>query len=121
MIRRRRRRLKDDGAPPFFAGEAGPAPDFERCSPAKNRDPHRRFAAAARSLTRPLRRRAQPFFKQDEEAKMTIDAHIEELRAEIKACLDRTEIATIERELAAALDERCKLETAAQVALQSNR
>lgn len=44
---------------------------------------------------------------------MTIDQHIEELRAELKACCDAKEIAVIDRELAAALIERAKLESAA--------
>lgn len=42
---------------------------------------------------------------------MTIDWHIEELRAELKACCEAEEIAMIESELDAALTERGRLET----------
>lgn len=45
---------------------------------------------------------------------MTIDQHIEELRAELKACIDDSERAQIEAELQAALTERDLLETAMQ-------
>lgn len=41
---------------------------------------------------------------------MTIDQHIEELRAEMKACSEREEIAQIEAELRAALEERQRLD-----------
>jgi hypothetical protein len=41
---------------------------------------------------------------------MTIDQHIEELRAEIRACPEREEIAQIEAELRAALEERRRLD-----------
>jgi hypothetical protein len=43
---------------------------------------------------------------------MTIDELIEELRAELKACLGARETHRIERELQAALAERMRLETA---------
>ena len=45
---------------------------------------------------------------------MTIDQHIEELRAELKACIDDGERAQIEAELQAALVERDRLEAAMQ-------
>ncbi|BBE36140.1 hypothetical protein SmB9_37980 [Sphingosinicella microcystinivorans] len=40
---------------------------------------------------------------------MTIEAHIEELRAELKWCDDPAEIALITRELRAALAEKTRL------------
>lgn len=46
---------------------------------------------------------------------MTIDQHIEELRAELKACCEPAEITVIDRELAAALTERKRLESEAEV------
>jgi len=44
------------------------------------------------------------------EVDMTIDQHIEELRAELKASIDDAEIVQIEAELEAALGERERLE-----------
>ena len=40
---------------------------------------------------------------------MTLERHIEELRAEIRGCLDLDERRQIERELAAALEEHLQL------------
>lgn len=42
---------------------------------------------------------------------MTIDQHIEELRAELKACLDDEEFGVIQAELQAVLTERARLES----------
>ena len=68
-------------------------------------------AAASRSLTRPVPPRATPLvFRKDQEAVMTIEQHIEELRVELKASTDDTEIAQIMAELEAALNERERLE-----------
>ena len=47
---------------------------------------------------------------------MTIDQHIEELRAELKASIDDAEIVQIRAELEAALSERERLEAALQPA-----
>ncbi|WP_197063624.1 hypothetical protein [Novosphingobium malaysiense] len=44
---------------------------------------------------------------------MTIDQHIEELRAELKACPERAEQAQIAAELQAALERREQLQGAA--------
>ncbi|MBB4633968.1 hypothetical protein [Sphingosinicella soli] len=46
---------------------------------------------------------------------MTIEEHIEELRAELKWCDDAAEIAVIARELRAALAEKAALEAAVGV------
>jgi len=43
---------------------------------------------------------------------MTLDQHIEELRAELRGVTDKHELRQIEAELQAALAERAKLETA---------
>jgi hypothetical protein len=45
---------------------------------------------------------------------MTIEQHIEELRAELKASTDDAEIVQIRTELEAALSERERLESALQ-------
>ncbi len=45
---------------------------------------------------------------------MTIDQHIEELRAELRSCLDAGEIDVIERELEAALSDRFRLESSTE-------
>lgn len=47
---------------------------------------------------------------------MTIEAHIEELRAELKWCDDPAEIALISRELHAALAEKTRLISASETA-----
>jgi len=47
---------------------------------------------------------------------MTIEAHIEELRAELKWCDDPAEIALITRELRAALAEKMRLISASESA-----
>jgi len=68
-------------------------------------------AAASRSLTRPAPPRATFLvFRKDQEAVMTIEQHIEELRAELKASTDDAEVARIRAELEAALNERERLE-----------
>lgn len=43
---------------------------------------------------------------------MTLDQHIEELRAELRGVTDNDELRQIEAELQAAMAERAKLETA---------
>jgi hypothetical protein len=53
-------------------------------------------------------------FRKDQEAVMTIEQHIEELRAELKASTDDAEIVQIRTELEAALSERERLESALQ-------
>ncbi|KHK89061.1 hypothetical protein LK12_22155 [Novosphingobium malaysiense] len=70
-------------------------------------------AAASRSLTRPARCRARAPVLHEEEVRMTIDQHIEELRAELKACPERAEQAQIAAELQAALERREQLQGAA--------
>lgn len=49
---------------------------------------------------------------------MTIDQHIEELRAELKASIDDAEIAQITAELEAALSERERLEKSFETAVE---
>jgi hypothetical protein len=49
---------------------------------------------------------------------MTIEQQIEELRAELSAAMDRTEIAQIEADLQAALAELARLEAAFLVSAQ---
>jgi predicted nucleic acid-binding Zn-ribbon protein len=43
---------------------------------------------------------------------MSIEGHIEELRAELKGCTDAAEFATISRELDAAIEQKVALEAA---------
>jgi hypothetical protein len=65
--------------------------------------PAPRFAAQA-SLTRPDRRGAPaPSSKQKEGTTITLQGHIEELRAELRGCITRRERAAIEVELTAAI------------------
>lgn len=52
------------------------------------------------------------------EVDMTIDQHIEELRAELKASIDDAEIAQITAELEAALSERERLEKSFETAVE---
>ncbi|OJU18213.1 MAG: hypothetical protein BGN95_00405 [Sphingomonas sp. 66-10] len=55
-------------------------------------------------MTRPAPCRAQPLSLQDQEAKMELQQHIDELRAELSWNDEPTEIAQIRAELAAALE-----------------
>lgn len=48
---------------------------------------------------------------------MSIEQHIEELRAELKACVDAAEIAMIRRELDAAMEQKSVLDSALEAAL----
>ena len=50
---------------------------------------------------------------------MTIEEHIEELRAELRACDDDTEIAVIKAELQAALDRKIAIDRALEAALRT--
>lgn len=96
-VRRRGRRVKDDGAPPFCWRKivtpiAAARPAARVLDPAP---PPPEFASSLTS---------------DEEKIMSIDAQIEELRAELKASIDPDEIRQIETELAALLAIRDRLE-----------
>ena len=67
--------------------------------PRKIVSPIAAHAAASRSLTRHAGRRARLVSCDNEEAIMTIEQHIEELRAELSGITDRQERAQIEHEL----------------------
>ena len=54
-----------------------------------------------------------------EEAKMSIEQQIEELRAELRACDEESEIAMIRAELATALAQKAALEIALEAAFQT--
>ena len=60
-------------------------------------------AAASRSLTRPAPCRGRPPVFQDQEAMMTREQHIEELRAELASITDAKELRQIEAELKAGI------------------
>jgi len=96
-------RLKDDGSPNFAAASARCA----RLRPRQNRHPHRRWRGRFAVLD-PARSAPGDtlVFRKDQEAVMTIEQHIEELRAELKASTDDIEIVQIRAELEAALNER---------------
>jgi hypothetical protein len=86
------------------AGE-GPVPRF--CGlfrPRKIVAPIAAGAAAARSLTRHARRRAPASSHDEEEAMMSIEQHVEELRAELSNCDDTRERLVIASELRLAMD-----------------
>lgn len=72
----------------------------------QNRHPIAAGAAASRSLTRPAPCRAKPPVFQDQEVKMTLQQHIDELRAELEWNEDPAEIRQIKAELEAALAAR---------------
>lgn len=67
-------------------------------------------AAASRSLTRPDPCRAPLLSFEDQEVKMTVQQHIDELRAELEWNDDLMEIRQIKAELEAALAERDRQE-----------
>jgi hypothetical protein len=73
----------------------------------QNRHPHRRWRGRFAVLD-PARSAPGDtlVFRKDQEAVMTIEQHIEELRAELKASSDDAEIVQIRAELEAALNER---------------
>jgi hypothetical protein len=48
---------------------------------------------------------------------MSIEQHIEELRAELNGCTDAVEIAVIRRELDAAIEQKSALERALEAAI----
>lgn len=52
---------------------------------------------------------------------MTIEQHIEELRAELKACLDGEEFSAIQAELQAALTERARRESTFETAIRTTK
>jgi len=62
-------------------------------------------AAASRSLTRLDPYRAHPPVFQDQEEKMLLEQHIEELRAELRSLTDEDELRQVRAELEAALEE----------------
>jgi hypothetical protein len=62
-------------------------------------------AAASRSLTRLAPYRARPPVLYDQEEIMSLEQHIEELRAELRSISSKAEIRQIEAELEAALEE----------------
>lgn len=86
------------------AGEGLPAYSQRLFRPRKIVSPIAADAAAARSLTRPARRRAPASSCDEEEASMSIEQHIEELRAEFFNCDDTRERAVIASELRLAMD-----------------
>lgn len=98
-IRRRTNRVKD-GGPPHFASQ--------------NRHPRGRFAVPDPARPPPDQASCLEF----EEAKMSIEQQIEELRAELRACDEECEIAMIRAELAAALAQKAALEIALEAAFQ---
>jgi hypothetical protein len=79
----------------------------------QNRHPHRRWRGRFAVLD-PARSAPGDtlVFRKDQEAVMTIEQHIEELRVELKVSTDEAEIAQIRAELEAALSERERLDTA---------
>jgi hypothetical protein len=81
----------------------------------QNRHPHRRWRGRFAVLD-PARSAPGDalVFRKNKEAAMTIEQHIEELRAELKASTDDAEIVQIRTELEAALSERQRLESALQ-------
>ncbi|KJF70229.1 hypothetical protein RP75_27375 (plasmid) [Agrobacterium arsenijevicii] len=79
-----------------------PAPCFDKIGSSARR--LRR--SLARTLTRHRPSAASvPSFTNVKETKMTIEQHIEELRAELRNAVDRDERGQIEAELAAAVEE----------------
>jgi len=70
---------------------------------------------AALSLTRPDRHGAHlPSSKQKEGTMIALYDHIQELRAELRGCLTRSERATVQAELAAAVAAQTEFHRAAE-------
>jgi hypothetical protein len=90
------------GAPNFAARKERASARTLSSTRGKIGSPAPRFAAQA-SLTRLDRRGAHaPSSKQEEGTMITLQDHIEELRAELRGCITRRERAAIEAELTAA-------------------